>query len=73
MKEINEQFGDDYRASLLVLDICKAMDNNVYLISLVGTLAKMAADRTGMSFDRLLEYLNKVHEVVDLLKDGDQE
>lgn len=64
MKEIHEQFGDDYRASLLVLDICKAMDNNVILISLAGTLAKLAADRTGMSFDRMLEYLNKAHEIL---------
>lgn len=64
MKEINEQFGDDYRASLLVLDICKAMDNNVMLISLVGTLAKLTADRTGMSFDKVLEYVNKAHEML---------
>lgn len=64
MKEINEQSRDDYRASLLVLDICGAMDNNVMLISLVGTLAKLAADRTGMSFDRMLEYLNKAHEIL---------
>lgn len=64
MKEINEQFGDDYRASLLVLDICKAMDNNVLLISLVGTLAELTANRTGMSFDKVLEYLNKAHEML---------
>lgn len=62
MKEINEQFGDDYRASLLVLDICKAMDSHIFLIGLAGTLVKMAAERTGASYDELLEHIKNIHK-----------
>ena len=66
MKDLTDLFGDlqDQGAAFLVLDICKAMDSDIVLLSLIGTLIQMFCDRTGANHNALIEYIKAVHEEI---------
>lgn len=64
IKEILEGVynSDDYRAGILVLEICCAMQDVAVLTSLAATIVEIVAYKSGLSIDEAMQMMQDASE-----------